>query len=382
MATQVRDASVETLEASQPSLLDRAKQNDHEAIAIMFRQYLPRDEQVIVSEYLGVLGVWGVGTHSFAAVTDRRVAGMQVRILGGVTYQDGFLEFLNSGVVHQPSKLLLYLYVAAISILTLGIGLLLLPLTVRMYYRFKKCGLVLWVREGVPVYVFSDRKRIGVANNLYREAAHLREELLSATGRSTETAASRVRAVRSASAAGGASSGPVDVEGTGGSILNGGGSSPDTQRLAVEPRGGPLAWLVLVGLGLLIAIILLIVTRSSGSDESQEVLDNGEDALVVPTESTMPEGFAFRINGTCALGPSCSVLAYSGPGTSYPQKGSVDEGEIVQVVCQAKGQPIRSGDSRGTPSDVWNRLSDGRWVSDVFVLTGLDGFHPEVPRCT
>ena len=180
MAVQTETEAQTTVQV-QPNLLQRAKQNDSEAIATMFRQFLPEDEHVMLAEYLGVLGVWGIGTHSFAAVTDRRVAGMRVQILGGVTYQDGFLEYLNSGMVHQPSKLLLYIYVAIISVVTLGIGLLLLPLTVRIYYRFHKCGLVLWVREGVPVYVFSDRKRVGVANNLYREAAYLRGELL-ATG--------------------------------------------------------------------------------------------------------------------------------------------------------------------------------------------------------
>jgi hypothetical protein len=61
------------------------------------------------------------------------------------------------------------------TVITFGITLLLLPLTVRLFYRFRKSGLVLWIREGVPVYLFSDRKRLGDANRLYRTALATRE---------------------------------------------------------------------------------------------------------------------------------------------------------------------------------------------------------------
>ncbi len=158
----------------QSSLLGRAKRHDAEAIATMFGQFLPQDERIFAVEYLGVQGLW-LGTHSFACVTNRRVAALRIKIFGAVDYQDGTLEHVNSGVVRQPSLLLLYLWIVGVSILTVGIGLLLLPLTVRLFYRFRKSGLVLAVREGISVYVFCDRKLVMKATELYRTVAALRE---------------------------------------------------------------------------------------------------------------------------------------------------------------------------------------------------------------
>ena len=181
----------------QESLLDRAKTDDPEALATMFAQFLPTGEQVVESHYLGVMGMWGVGTHSFAAVTARRVASLRISLLGGVEYQDGSLDYVNSAAVFQPSKVMLYVYAGfislvffilgfaihpAVSILFLILSVLALPLTVRLYYRLNKSGIVLWVREGLYVYAFVDRKRMRLANELYRRCTDLREARLRSLG--------------------------------------------------------------------------------------------------------------------------------------------------------------------------------------------------------
>ena len=181
----------------QQSLLARAKADDQEALATMFAQFLPKGEQVVESHYLGVLGFWGIGTHSFAAVTARRIATLRISLLGGVEYQDGSLEYVNSAAVFQPSKVMLYVYAAvislvffvvgfsihpAVSILFVLLSLLFLPLTARFYYRIKKSGIVLWVREGLHVYAFIDRKRMRLSNQLYRLCTDLREERIRGLG--------------------------------------------------------------------------------------------------------------------------------------------------------------------------------------------------------
>jgi hypothetical protein len=163
----------------------------------MFAQFLPRGEQVLDGRYLGVLGFWGIGSHSFAAVTSRRIATLRISLLGGVQYQDGSLEYVNSAAVFQPTKVTLYLYAAAVSIIffVLGYGIhpvvsigalllsfILLPVTVRLYYRIKKSGVVLWIREGLVLYAFIDRKRMRIANEFYRVCADLREERLRTIG--------------------------------------------------------------------------------------------------------------------------------------------------------------------------------------------------------
>ena len=181
------------------SLLNQAKENDKQALTTLFGQFIPNDEPIIDSQYLGVLGMWGIGTHSFVAVTTQRIASIQVSILGHVHYQDGVLESINSSALVQPSLLGLYLYTAFVSlqfgafgffigilfsisagllgaVLAILLSLLLLPFTVRLYYRFKKSGLVLWVREGLAVVVFIDRKRMSNAKRFYRLCCDQREE--------------------------------------------------------------------------------------------------------------------------------------------------------------------------------------------------------------
>jgi hypothetical protein len=175
----------------------RAKADDQDALATMFGQFLPRGEQVLEGHYLGVMGFWGIGTHSFAVVTNRRIASLRISFLGGVEYQDGALEYVNSAAVFQPSMVGLYVYAAAISLVSLLFGLvfgagvailllllslLFLPLTVRLYYRFSKSGIVVWVREGIHVYAFIDRKRMRLSNQLYRLTSDVREERLRAVG--------------------------------------------------------------------------------------------------------------------------------------------------------------------------------------------------------
>jgi hypothetical protein len=62
------------------------------------------------------------------------------------------------------------------------LGLLLLPVAVRHYYRFNKSGLLLWVREGISIFVFIDRKRMINAKRFYRLCCDQREERLRAVG--------------------------------------------------------------------------------------------------------------------------------------------------------------------------------------------------------
>jgi hypothetical protein len=132
---------------------------------------------------------------------------------GEVVYSDGYLEYVNSTVVYQPSKLWLYVFVTLTVILDLllsimvggqfasfldfslrpvaiGIavlffclaGLVLVNLVVRLYYSIKKCGLVLVVKDGVSVYAFTDRKRSGLATAMLRMVTDRRDERIAQLG--------------------------------------------------------------------------------------------------------------------------------------------------------------------------------------------------------
>lgn len=200
------------------SLLDRAKANDVDAIATMFRQFMSPDEEIYFAEYCGQLGFWIFGTHSFACLTNRRLGVLYVGAFGRVEYNDGFLEHQNSGAVYQPSLLKLYIWsffaaiigllIVAISlfgsveasqsiggvlgfltgvlVVALGLGLALLTvyLCVRIYYRLNKCGLLWWIREGLYVYVITNRGKMNRANHLYRLACQVRDGRLRTVGHS------------------------------------------------------------------------------------------------------------------------------------------------------------------------------------------------------
>src|SRR5215204_7573906 len=93
------------------SLLQRAKKSDPQALATIFRQFIPEGEKICWMEYLGSHG-WIFGRHSFGCLTERRVADVTIGAFGEVIYQDGYLEYINSSIIYQPSKLALYVLVA------------------------------------------------------------------------------------------------------------------------------------------------------------------------------------------------------------------------------------------------------------------------------
>lgn len=60
----------------------------------------------------------------------------------------------------------------------------------------------------------------------------------------------------------------------------------------------------------------------------------------------------------------------SGPGTGYGIVGTVSDGATVSVACSANGT-THSG--RWGTTSLWNRLTDGTWVTDAFMWTGVNG---------
>jgi LasA protease len=62
-----------------------------------------------------------------------------------------------------------------------------------------------------------------------------------------------------------------------------------------------------------------------------------------------------------------SVNKRSGPGTGYAIVGSVADGATVSIACSANGT---THTGRWGTTSLWNRLTDGTWISDAFVWTG------------
>lgn len=178
------------------SLLHRAKRGDKEAISLMFRQFTSADEQIVAVEYLGTRGVFGIGTHSFGCVTDKRVADIELGLFGRLNYQDAYLEHVNSSAFYQPSLAGLYGWIFAVlaggilaafwtgfgvvsTILIALVALLLILFVARVYYHFVKSGVLFWVREGIPVYLFANRKRLPQAAAVWRLCTQARDDRIS-----------------------------------------------------------------------------------------------------------------------------------------------------------------------------------------------------------
>lgn len=65
-----------------------------------------------------------------------------------------------------------------------------------------------------------------------------------------------------------------------------------------------------------------------------------------------------------------SVNKRSGPGTGYGVAGEVADGATVTISCSADGTTMTG---RWGTTSLWDRFSDGTWVSDAYVRTGRDG---------
>jgi surface antigen len=94
-----------------------------------------------------------------------------------------------------------------------------------------------------------------------------------------------------------------------------------------------------------------------------------------------PQVYIHHVYGTCADG-ACGLQERTGAGySSYPSVGALSEGAELRIVCQTTGQLVTP--NHGTASDVWDRLEDGDYVTDVYVDTpGVGGgFSPPIPQC-
>jgi hypothetical protein len=69
----------------------------------MFRQFIPPKEQVDTVEYLGSLGLI-FKTHSFACVTDQRVASLLIKGRGQTIYTDALIDSITAAVLYNPPK--------------------------------------------------------------------------------------------------------------------------------------------------------------------------------------------------------------------------------------------------------------------------------------
>lgn len=91
-------------------------------------------------------------------------------------------------------------------------------------------------------------------------------------------------------------------------------------------------------------------------------------------------GVRFTVYGTCLDG-GCGLVQRTGPAAHFPENKArhrLADGTRIEIVCQTKGSPPRGYNNR-----VWDKLTNGHFVSDAFVDTPnrSGGFSEEIPRC-
>jgi hypothetical protein len=121
------------------------------------------------------------------------------------------------------------------------------------------------------------------------------------------------------------------------------------------------------------------VSRGAANEGGSWAGDLARQALMpttLPRTGTAPAPSANAYHYTVYHTGGVGLKMRAGPGTGYAHLGTVPEGGTVAIVCQAHGQRVLPG------SDIWNRLSNGKWVYDWYTNTPNTGrFSPPIPQC-
>jgi surface antigen len=92
-----------------------------------------------------------------------------------------------------------------------------------------------------------------------------------------------------------------------------------------------------------------------------------------------PQYYVHHVTGTCRDG-ACGLKLRAGPGySSFAAVGSLPEGGEADIICQAMGETVSNGYAS---SAVWDRLTNGAWVSDFYIDTpNIGTWSPPIPQC-
>jgi uncharacterized protein YraI len=88
----------------------------------------------------------------------------------------------------------------------------------------------------------------------------------------------------------------------------------------------------------------------------------------VPTPPAQPAGHPYFTTDT--------VRQRSGPGTAYSTLGILQPRQRIMIVCQVRSGSVINGTA------IWDRLSDGTYVTDYYTTTpAFNRFSPGVSHC-
>ncbi len=157
------------------SLLEKAKENDQEALNTMFSQFIEEKEKIEYAEYFGSVGLLFL-THSFGCLTNKRIISLNVEPFDFMSYRDMYIEEIKGVEINQDNILRLILGTIMYILFTFGIGLLFLGRFIRTYYKINKIGITFFNSKEVEVYLFANKSKIKKMNSLWRKTSKLREK--------------------------------------------------------------------------------------------------------------------------------------------------------------------------------------------------------------
>jgi hypothetical protein len=88
--------------------------------------------------------------------------------------------------------------------------------------------------------------------------------------------------------------------------------------------------------------------------------------------------YVHHVYGTCRDG-ACGLKVHTAPQVSAPVTHVIADGTQVDIVCQTRGDMVSNGHYS---SAIWDRQTDGTWVSDFYVDTpNIGTWSPPIPQC-
>jgi uncharacterized protein YraI len=88
--------------------------------------------------------------------------------------------------------------------------------------------------------------------------------------------------------------------------------------------------------------------------------------------TSAPHASAARTRTYHVYAVSTRLNVRSGPGMRFRAVGSMTNGTPLQIACQTHGDWVGRG-IPGTPSNTWDKLASGGWISDYYTDTPGEG---------
>jgi hypothetical protein len=146
-----------------------------------------------------------------------------------------------------------------------------------------------------------------------------------------------------------------------------------------------------------VAGIVVATLAASGTFSKSADRDSGPSSPPPPSRPATPPppppppsgpdhtgGVLASVGGTCGkngTGGDCFLSLRSGPSSKTAEKGRLDNGAQVRVICQLHGESAHSS-ALGGSSDVWARTKDGLYVANAYLRgDGLDPYSITLPAC-